>query len=270
MKQKLMYTLLGMTMATVMYTMMPSALAAVSKQIQVTYNNIKVIVDGKELYMTDSANKRIEPFVSDGNTYLPVNAIAKAFDKPVQFDNKTQTLYIGKMPEGKPAAWLSGITPISSQRYCWELGYNEAIAADYKSIRSWDQASDIDNTEERYKQGLLFNLSRDCWITNTYYLKMKYTKLRCKIVVHNSVKDKMDTVKVVFYSVLNGKVDVISQTKTISNGTLPFEMNVDVENVEKFAISVESCDEKGRTTVTNGSHYSSTACIGVVEPALYQ
>jgi hypothetical protein len=36
----------------------------------------------------------VEPFVSDGTTYLPVRAIADALGKNVSWDNATKSVYI--------------------------------------------------------------------------------------------------------------------------------------------------------------------------------
>ena len=54
--------------------------------IPVSYNNIKVIVDGKQL----TTNK--EPFTYEGTTYLPIRAVAEAVGKDVSWDGKTQTV----------------------------------------------------------------------------------------------------------------------------------------------------------------------------------
>lgn len=66
---------------------LPVAFAKVSQMnIPVTYNNIKVVVDGKQL-ITDK-----EPFIYDGTTYLPVRAVGEAVGKNVGWDGVTQTV----------------------------------------------------------------------------------------------------------------------------------------------------------------------------------
>ena len=54
--------------------------------IPVTYNNIKLTVDGKQL-VTEK-----EPFIYDGTTYLPVRAVGEAVGKTVGWDGKTNTV----------------------------------------------------------------------------------------------------------------------------------------------------------------------------------
>lgn len=56
--------------------------------IPVSYNNIKVMVDGKELQTSK------EPFTYEGTTYLPIRAVAEAVGKDVTWDGATKTVYL--------------------------------------------------------------------------------------------------------------------------------------------------------------------------------
>ncbi len=60
--------------------------------IPVSFSNIKIIVDGKQL----STSK--EPFTYNGTTYLPVRAVAEAVGKDVTWDGATKTVYLGEVP----------------------------------------------------------------------------------------------------------------------------------------------------------------------------
>ncbi|MDD3395572.1 MAG: copper amine oxidase N-terminal domain-containing protein [Anaerotignum sp.] len=81
---------LGAIVATLIVGVAPTAFAKVSKMnIPVSFNNIKVVIDGKEL-KTDK-----EPFTYEGTTYLPVRAVAEAVDKDVKWDSTTQTVTLG-------------------------------------------------------------------------------------------------------------------------------------------------------------------------------
>ncbi len=78
---------LGAIVATLIVGVAPTAFAKVSKMnIPVSFNNIKVVIDGKEL-KTDK-----EPFTYEGITYLPVRAVAEAVGKDVKWDSTTQTV----------------------------------------------------------------------------------------------------------------------------------------------------------------------------------
>lgn len=97
------------------------AAGARTKTATLSYNNIKVTLDGKQIELSD-AN---EPFVIDGTTYLPVRAIANALGLEVGWDSKTSTVVLtsnsaGTTPSastGTPAARstdTSATTPVAT------------------------------------------------------------------------------------------------------------------------------------------------------------
>ncbi len=86
---------LGAMVATLIVGAGPTAFAKVSKMdIPVSFNNIKVVIDGQEL-KTDK-----EPFTYEGTTYLPVRAVAEAVGKDVKWDSATQTVTLGDETTG--------------------------------------------------------------------------------------------------------------------------------------------------------------------------
>ena len=71
--------------------------AARRVNITVTYDNIKVVVDGNQVqFGKDTKGKQIEPFIYNGTTYLPLRAVGEALGKEVQWDKNTKTAYLGK------------------------------------------------------------------------------------------------------------------------------------------------------------------------------
>ena len=68
-----------------------------TKTAQISYQNIKVVVDGVPV----SINQQQEPFIYNGTTYLPVRAIGDAFGKNVSWDGGSKTVYIGENPNQK-------------------------------------------------------------------------------------------------------------------------------------------------------------------------
>lgn len=63
-------------------------------QKEVHYNNIKMMVDDKEIYPTDANGGYIEPFIMDDVTYLPVRATASALGFDVEWNQDTKTVMI--------------------------------------------------------------------------------------------------------------------------------------------------------------------------------
>lgn len=82
---------LGATVAALVMGAAPAAYAKVANMdIPVMFNNIKVVVDGKEL-KTDK-----EPFIYEGTTYLPVRAVGEAVGKNVTWDAASKTVILGE------------------------------------------------------------------------------------------------------------------------------------------------------------------------------
>ncbi len=67
----------------------------VSETISVIYDNIKILIDGKEYQPTDASGNTVEPFIYNGTTYLPVRAIGNAFNKDVNWDAENNTVILG-------------------------------------------------------------------------------------------------------------------------------------------------------------------------------
>lgn len=74
------------------------------KTVQIAYDNIKICIDGAIIEPKDANGNTVEPFTLDGTTYLPVRAVAGTFNKEVDWDDATSTVYIGKKPESGTAA----------------------------------------------------------------------------------------------------------------------------------------------------------------------
>ena len=82
---------LGATVAALVMGAAPAAYATVANMdIPVMFNNIKIVVDGKEL-KTDK-----EPFIYEGTTYLPVRAVGEAVGKNVTWDAASKTVILGE------------------------------------------------------------------------------------------------------------------------------------------------------------------------------
>ena len=69
----------------------PAAASVVTTTLQVQYADIKIQVDGKQFTPRDVNGKVVEPFASDGTTYLPVRAVANALGVSVEWDGSTNT-----------------------------------------------------------------------------------------------------------------------------------------------------------------------------------
>ena len=92
---KIRYILLGVLITVaVSATVIPALAAQTTKQLNATYNNIKIVIDGEEITPRDATGTLVEPFVVDGTTYLPVRAMCEAIGYNVEWDGNAQTVYV--------------------------------------------------------------------------------------------------------------------------------------------------------------------------------
>ena len=82
-----------------------AASAVTTRVIEANYMGIRIVVDGKEITPTDANGNVVEPFASNGTTYLPVRAIGEALGKEVTWDGDTATVYVGQVP-GQADSWM--------------------------------------------------------------------------------------------------------------------------------------------------------------------
>ena len=107
-----------------------------AKTTELHYNNIKIMLNGKELAPKDANGNAVEPFIIDGTTYLPVRGVASALGLDVSWDGATQTVFIQDANQIKLAAayllgtssWLTEISLLLSE--CQTILYYEPRDSD--------------------------------------------------------------------------------------------------------------------------------------------
>ena len=79
--------------------------AATTGDVQKTlsYNDIKITLNGQEITPTDANGQYVEPFIIDGTTYLPVRGIASALGLEVGWDAATKTVQLSGGSASTPA-----------------------------------------------------------------------------------------------------------------------------------------------------------------------
>ncbi|MBR5553665.1 MAG: hypothetical protein IKV98_07430 [Clostridia bacterium] len=81
-----------------------------TETIDATYDNIKIVVDGLTIDPKDANGNKVEPFIYNGTTYLPVRAVGEAFGKQVSWDGVEKIVYLGPKP-GEIQNWFSQCMP---------------------------------------------------------------------------------------------------------------------------------------------------------------
>lgn len=87
----------GLIVGVIIGTIMTNGIAF-AKQINETsvlsYDNIKISLNGHEVLPKDANNNYVEPFTINGTTYLPVRAVANALGINVNWDDSTNTVVL--------------------------------------------------------------------------------------------------------------------------------------------------------------------------------
>lgn len=109
MKEKLKGVAIGLLMGALL-TGGISYAANRAETIDVFYDNIKIFIDGEELDPRDGDGQKVEPFIYNGTTYLPVRAVGQAVGKSVEWDGVEKVVYLGAKP-GNAENWLDVCGP---------------------------------------------------------------------------------------------------------------------------------------------------------------
>ncbi len=188
---------------------------AYTNYIEAVYNNIRIVVDGKEVH-TDT-----EPFISEGTTYLPVRAVAEALGKPVYWDGPNYTVYIGEN---------FGI-----------LEYPTATIKDVDNIGS--KFKDVNSSELTDNYGNSYSYAyMSCNYRGTFQtlLNMKYRRFKCTLYVSKGCTDS-DSSKILIKT--DGKV--VYTSPEITKTSRPIDVDVDITGCNDFQIEFAGDYEVG-------------------------
>lgn len=94
---------------------LPAGAALAGKTIQV-FTGVDIYVDDVKLEPKDVNGNPVEVFVYNGTTYLPVRAVGEAVGKVIQWEGKTNSVYLGKHRGETPAVWLQDLDYFTGDR----------------------------------------------------------------------------------------------------------------------------------------------------------
>lgn len=106
-----------LTIIIVMISALALSVSASTGTVQRTlsYNDIKITLDGQEITPLDANGNSVEPFIIDGTTYLPVRGIASALGLDVSWDQTTKTVQLNTGSVSAPATPQSESRIISAE-----------------------------------------------------------------------------------------------------------------------------------------------------------
>ncbi len=214
-----------------------------SESVEVFYNNIKIFIDGAEIVPKDTVGNTVEPFIYNGTTYLPVRAVANAFNKDVEWDGETSSVYIGKKDETKP------------DNYLHKIQYNNYQEAHGSNDFTIINGTIYDFNKNEYTNGVLFYQDRNvaydviegdhdgAKMIIYYPLNSQYDNLKGKIVIPKTFNDKSwgkrdcgtSPTDVWIY----GDGDLLYKATKVT-ASMPFSFDIDVRGVNQLAIKVST------------------------------
>lgn len=228
-----------------------------TEMIEVAFDNIKILIDGLEYQPDDGNGNPVEPFIYNGTTYLPVRAIANAFDKDVDWEPQTSTITLGS----KNYDWLDA------------MGYAkyETTGAE-NTLSAWNKNEARTTNNITYDRGIQFVLSngsvsyggkvekdgtRLSYQTVEYLLNNRYTSFEGTLVT-NSYSYNFDNEKQVIIKYY-GDGKLLYTSPPMSEGMQETAFKVDVDGCKVLKIHAE---------VVNPTDSSDYNAIGIVEARL--
>ncbi len=211
----------------------------ISEKVDIFYNNIKIYIDGGELVPKDAIGNTVEPFIMNGTTYLPVRAVAQAFGKEVEWDGKTQSVYIGKKGENQP------------DNYLHKLQYNDLKLRDYDASFSILKSPIKDVDGKEYTNGLLFEsgyYDKNRAVDVFYPLNSQYKKLKGNIVLPSGMNTSVTDVG--FY----GDDNLLYKATGVVY-SMPFKFDIDVAGINQLKIVVYTKEEHDFVALTDLALY---------------
>lgn len=199
-----------------------------AKNVDVAMGGIKVYWDGVEQTLRNAKGDKVEPLIYEGTTYVPLRALAGLLGKDVDWEQNTQSVYIGE----KPTAETTPLDKMPKDKF--QYGY------DY--IRTGEKAK--------------FNLKdKEIKCSNMLYgenalviLNGEYSKLVGKAVSPYTSVGSHATNELAFYSVENDGTETEIASYELTQTEDPIDININLKGVQNLRIKF------GHVAMTVGSN----------------
>lgn len=211
-----------LTAALIAGTGLPAHALSALQQINVSMGGISMFVDGKLQVPTDVKGNVVEPLIYAGTTYLPVRAVVGMLtDKPVEWDAKTESIYIGQKPGPGQVVRLDTLKPYSGDGM--RVGENAQFSI----------LGEVQTPFNRSYQGSYVGKV-------VYKLDAGYTTLKGEFVIPYSNLNTRDAGKLCIYSVDKYGVEQLIDSYETINGDDPVSVEVNVRGCDFIMIRTES------------------------------
>ncbi len=197
-----------------------------TRNISVTYDNIKVYKDNVLCELKDSNGSTIEPFIYNGTTYMPVRGTASLADMQVTWDGANKSVYLWDEMVPSGTNFMQECPPYETS------GLNKYIST---KGQSFEMAG------EKYSDGMVSYSSSGYALFN---LNSKYSTLECTVGHSDSYNTNRDR-SVSF--IVDGKV---VQTVELEASTLPKKVSIPLKYGLQLKIIFSSGVGIGNMTVS--------------------
>ena len=222
--------------------------------LNIVYRDIKLKIEEELITPRDASGNIVEPFISDGTTYLPVRAVAEALNRDVSWENKTSTVVIS----GKPLKELrlTSQIPFSMNRTRFDV-YK---SGNFTRLQCYPVADSIDMSGwYDFSEKIVYDLGGKA---EKFTGTLNQPKITASAAPSARIKAKI--------ILRNEKDEVLLETEYVAQGdsALPFE--ADVSGCEKLSIEIT-----GATTAAisgksgDGRIKGGEATIAISNPTLY-
>lgn len=220
-----------------------------SRNIDIYYRNIRLMIDGAEYVPTNANGEVVEPFVSNGTTYLPVRAVANAFGKDVKWDSENSIVYIGKEGRMEPDNRLDNLQYMNY----WE----EKDSCRLERING----TITDYNGNIYTNGMLVYCGSEYRHGNVsfeYPLNGQYERLTGTIVLPKSVSTTTQSGKCgtseTDVSIADENGNVLFDGKGIT-ASMPFKFDLNVKGLNSIKIYVHTESHSSFVALTDMGLY---------------
>lgn len=215
--QKASWFVAGLLVAVIVSALISPALAALTGKTITVYSGIQIYLDDQKLNPTDVNGKTVDVFAYNGTTYLPVRAVSSALDIPVQYDAKTQSVYLGRHSSNAPAIMLS------------DLDYFTKIPSASLAFQYLDTLQDnLGNTQRNV---IVNTYDDDC--ISTYLINGQYSRLTGTFFQSYEYRSSNYVTKLTITG--DGKE---LYSASMSGGVTPIDFSVDLTGVLELQVTL--------------------------------
>lgn len=174
--------------------------------------SVKFSIGGKEWSPKDPNGNKLAPITYKGSNYLPVRAVAEAFDIAVDWDGNTNTIYLGEKTDSVHIS-------------------DEEVKPDYASMLTTDKQYTVQDGQD-YKAGIVMESINSAQRKTTLVSNNKYQKLELNLY---GLDLKYD-VDVRIY----GKNDTVLQHVVIGKNQANDTVEIDIGGQNEITIIAKS------------------------------